>query len=203
MRRPFVLRMAFFFRGQSFKFTVDRRKTGFKGNLMIFTMSFTSRLTLVAACVALWGCAAGAGGSGTETYKDITWRAGEGSMFIVNEKTLRILNRYNYETVRREDSQQLVFYQTSWKYRNPFDDELEKGVIDARTRLTVKARPRRTAAMAGASNMYAVQVVAENMVQMADTGEWTRMPNSEAYKAYIRDIAKALENELRMSINIF
>ena len=168
---------------------------------MIFTMSFTSRLTLVAACAALWGCAAG--GSRTETYKDITWRAGEGSMFIVNEKTLRILNRYSYETVRREESQQLVYYQTSWKYRNPFDDELEKGVIEARTRLTVKARPRRTATMAGASNMYAVQVVAENMVQMADTGEWTRMPNSEAYKAYIRDIAKTLENELRMSIGIF
>ena len=168
---------------------------------MIFTMSFTSRLTLVAACAALWGCAAG--GSRTETYKDITWRAGEGSMFIVNEKTLRILNRYSYETVRREESQQLVFYQTSWKYRNPFDDELAKGVIEARTRLTINARPRRSGTMAGASNLYVVQMVAENIVQMADTGKWTRMPNSEAYKAYIRGIAKALENELRMSINIF
>ncbi|MCH8327029.1 MAG: hypothetical protein IID15_00710, partial [Candidatus Marinimicrobia bacterium] len=129
--------------------------------------------------------------------------AGEGSLFTVAEKTLRILDRYHYGTVRQESSQQLVYYQTAWRYRLPFDDELEKGVIEARTRLTIRARPRRAAAMAGASNTYAVKMLAENMVQMADTGKWTRMPNSKAYKAYIREIAKTLENELKMSLGVF
>ena len=168
---------------------------------MLFPGKYTLQLALIAACTVLQGCAAGGGGH--EKYRNITRSAGEGSLINVYEKTSRILNRYHYETVRQEESQQLIYYETNWRYRIPFDDERNRGVVEARTRLTVKARPRRAAAMAGASNMYIVQVVAENLVQMDKDGRWIQMPNTEEYKSYIKEIAKALENELRMSLGIF
>lgn len=153
--------------------------------------------------VFLSGCSTLFKGDGTPIYRDLIVDAGEAPEHDVFVKTERILNRYIYETVRQEESSQLIYFETRWQYRPPFDDEKAQGITEARTRLTIQARPRRAATTAGGSNLYRVQIMAENMVQPEGNDEWVRMPNSDMYKAYIRKIAEDLKNEFRMSIRKF
>lgn len=153
--------------------------------------------------VILGGCSILYQAGEVSGYRDYSVNAGEGTMRDVYVKTARILNRYLYETVRQEESTQLVYFETRWQYRTPFEDEQAQGVAEARTKLTIQARPRRVAVTAGASNLYTVQITAENMVQLQDGNEWIHMTNTDKYKAYIRDIAKELENEFRMSMRRF
>ena len=156
---------------------------------------------MVWSLILLAGCA-GAGGN-ESVYRDITRPAGEGSLYDINTKTSRILNRNNYETIRNEQTDHLIFFETNWRYRTPFTDELSQGVVEAQTRLTVRARPRRAATVAGASNLYIVKLVAENRVLFAGNATWVTIPNTGEYRAYIAKMAKDLENELRMAIRKF
>ena len=156
---------------------------------------------LLAIFVLLTSCT-GTGGR-EAVYNDITRPAGEGSLYDVNAKTSRILNRHNYETVRNEQSNQQVFFETNWLYRTPFRDEMLLGIVQARTKLTVRARLRRAAPVAGLSNLYIVRMMAENRVLFADNDAWRTVPNTAEYKAYINKMAKDLENELRMAIRKF
>lgn len=152
--------------------------------------------TLMAGCASFMG-------DDTTGYRDITLSAGGAPAHDVYVKTARILNRHMYETVRQEESSQMLYFETRWRYREPFEDEQAQGITAARTRLMVQARPRLAAVAAGGSNLYRVQIVAENMVRLADSQEWVRIPNSKMYTTYIRQIARDLEIEFRLSIRKF
>ena len=161
----------------------------------------TPILMAVIGCAMVLGCSTL--GRGAKTYRIVSQSAGEGTLYDVSLKTVRILDRFQYEIVRQENSAYMAFYETNWKYRLPFDDERAIGVVQARTRLTVRARPRRVATTAGTSNLYMVKMEAENMVLFADNGAWNVTPNTEEYMKYVRNIAKDLENELRMTLSKF
>lgn len=165
-------------------------------------MKLAGRLSLVwimrAGLILMIGCSSfSAGGS---EYRNVVAEAGEGSLYDVNLMTLRIFNRFQYEPVRQEESPQMISYFSNWKYRIPFDDELSLGIIEARTRIIVRARLRRVPNMTGGYKMYQVKVEAENWVLFADTDVWTATPNSVDYVKYVRGFARDLETELRMTI---
>lgn len=160
----------------------------------------TAALMTVIICTMALGCATG---NGAKAYSIVRQAAGEGTLLDVNAKTLRMLDRFQYEIVRTENSGQMAFYQTNWKYRIPFDDERAVGIVQARTRLTIRARPRRVATTAGSSNLYMVRMEAENMVMFEDSEIWTVTPNTSEYVQYVRTLAKDLENELRMTLSKF
>lgn len=168
---------------------------------MLKSVPMTVRLMWVA--VILGGCSILSQAGDVSGYRDFSVSAGETTMHDLYIKTARILNRDLFEIVRQEESTQLVYLETRWQFRPPFEDEQAQGIAEARTRLIVRARLRRAAVIAGGSNLYTVQITAENMVQLIGAEEWSRITNTPMYKAYIRNIAKELENEFRMSMRRF
>lgn len=165
--------------------------------------SATVGILLVSLGLFLFGCSPLSRGQGGTGYRDLILDAGEAPLQDVYTKSPRILDRYLYEIIREEESSLFIYFETRWQHRPPFEDEKKQGAVDARTRLTVEARLRRAAATAGASNLYTVKIVAENMVLPKESTEWGRIPNTDEYKAYVGQIAKDLENEFRLSIRRF
>ncbi|MFB0517524.1 MAG: hypothetical protein ACETWG_13105 [Candidatus Neomarinimicrobiota bacterium] len=162
---------------------------------------FSVRLGAIA--LFLSSCAVLSVGGNASAYRDLTVGAGEATSRDIFVKAPRILDRYQYEIVRQEESSHQLYFETRWQLRSPLDDERLLGVVETRTRLTIQARPRRAAAVSGAANLYIVQIVAENMVRLSDHEEWIRIANTDMYKAYVRSVAEDLKNEFRMSMRRF
>lgn len=160
----------------------------------------SSLLTLILALIIILGC----GSSGRKKSNTMTYRRNVGKAFPLDmkEKTERILNKFNYTVVRREETYEQIYYETDWRYRSPFEDESELNIADARTSLTVNAVPRTRGGMPGA-NLYNVHLSAENEVRFEGSEEWVRVPMSNMLIAYLDKIAEDLKLELLQGIRKF
>ena len=138
-----------------------------------------SRLLLSAAVLALVGCAASGGGSNLQSYRDQLGAATPGDLA---RETRLIFDRYQFEMERQDSSTTYQAYETRWLGRTPFQDELDSGVTEARTRLIVRGRARGGGGR-GAGDVRQVEFFAENMVQLAGSTEWTRSMSSSGMMA--------------------
>lgn len=154
-------------------------------------------LGLVFVLGFLIGCASLSDGSGG-TY---TTTVGTATALDFKTKTPRILSRHQFEIAREEESTDLIYLETYWKSRAPFDDEAEQGIVDARLRLMVNARSRGRGAMR--HDMYTVRIDAENMVQYRGEEGWEYEPAGEMLRSYISRIADELKAELDMGVRTF
>lgn len=131
----------------------------------------------------------------------MTYRRNVGTAYPLDmkQKTERIINKFNYTVVRREESYEQIYYETDWRYRSPFEDELELNIADARTSLTVNAVPKMRGGIPG-SDLYNVYLSAENEVRFEGSEEWIRVPLSNMLVAYLNKIAEDLKLELLQGI---
>ena len=153
------------------------------------------------AVVVIVGCAASSGGGpAPQTYsKDL----GAVTAHDLSRWTLDILQRYQFEMERtRTNSPSYALFVTRWRGRYPLQDELDVGVVEARTQITVRGRVRRPAAGGMPALMVAV-FSAENMVRMADSLEWRRGFMSPMFREYIEEIADRLKTELQSGVRVF
>lgn len=114
----------------------------------------------------------------------------------VKEKTARIFNKYNYVIIRHEESFEQIYFETDWRYRGPFDDEIDLGIVDARTRLIVNATPRTRSG----TDLYTVRMTAETQVRFEDTNEYITVPMTDMLMAYLKTISDDLRLELMQGI---
>ncbi|RKY88150.1 hypothetical protein DRQ09_03335 [candidate division KSB1 bacterium] len=139
-----------------------------------------------------------------------------------NEKTFRILNKYQYDVVRTEQTPEEQYVETQWKDHLPYADEQELGVVASRTRIILRARPRTRSEtreqtvksqnmeelpVVGGGKVLAglnrVEFVAEYMVQLQDNLEWQQIPMTKAVKKYLRRVADELKMEYVTGIRKF
>ena len=151
-------------------------------------------IIILLAIGILLGCAS----SGKPRTNPTNYNRNVGTAYPLDmkTKTVRILNKFNYVVVRQEESFEQIYYETDWRYRQPFDDEIDLGIVDARTRLTVTATPRTRVG----TDLYNVRVRAETQVRFQDTEEFTVVPMSDLLIKYLNDISDDLKMELSTGI---
>lgn len=160
-----------------------------------------SRLALPAAVFVVIGCAAStSGGRGGATF--YTKQLGQATPTDLSRKTRMILDRFRLELEQEDSTVSQQLFITRWTGRFPFQDELDSGVVEAMSRLTIRARAR-GAGGRGAANLRVVQLTAENMVRIGEGAEWQWNFLSPMFKKYVDEIAQALKTEFESGIRVF
>ncbi|MGH7528870.1 MAG: hypothetical protein ACREMN_00660, partial [Gemmatimonadales bacterium] len=133
-----------------------------------------SRLGLVVSVtVAGLGCARATSGDGIAAEAASFRRdLGTATLRDIERHVPRVLNRHYYEIERDDASPSLLTIQTRWNTRYPLADEIDRGVVEARTRLILSARSRFRSG--GAADVRVVELLAENMVLLRDSTSWQR-----------------------------
>ncbi|HHJ34295.1 MAG TPA: hypothetical protein ENJ87_00875 [Gammaproteobacteria bacterium] len=145
----------------------------------------------------VWNTGCSYSGSGAKEYKDFYSNLGLANAADLEKIVFRMLDKHQYEIVRRTNSQEKIYYETAWRPRYPFDDEVKLGVSSARSRIIITARPRDFGGT-GTFTIYRVKFYAENEVRFSDTSGYTRIPISKKAKKYFRRIA----GDIRTEVNI-
>ena len=102
-----------------------------------------------------------------------------------------IENKHQYVIIRQEETARDVYIETDWKERNVFEDEQEKDIISARTRLIFRARPRH-------AGQYTIHMFADNEVIIKGMGNWQQGYFSPMLQASLNDISKELRLEYKV-----
>ena len=102
-----------------------------------------------------------------------------------------IENKHQYVIIRQEETARDVYIETDWKERNIFEDEQEKDIVAARTRLIFRARPRH-------AGQYTIHMFADNEVIIKRMGNWQQGSFSPMLQASLNDISKELRLEYKV-----
>jgi hypothetical protein len=113
----------------------------------------------------------------------------------------RILNRHQYEIERQDSTAALLTITTRWNERYPLQDETDRGVVEARTRLLVTARAR--ARTGGTADVRVVELVAENMVLVADSTAWLQGLMTPMFRQYVDRLVGELKTELLTGVRVY
>lgn len=144
------------------------------------------------------GCSGSGAASGESAAHTFTANLGTATAYDFTLKTRQLLDRYQFRVVRYEATTDAIFFETEWKFRYPFEDEIQQGVEEARTRLTVTATPRVRATIS--SDLNSVRLEAENQVRYRNAVDWHYTEMSEMLKAYLREFSDKLATEFRAGI---
>lgn len=146
---------------------------------------------LLAACA---GSLAGLGGTdetiGRATHRDIA---------VEIPATLR---RYGYAIYNNRETSSTLHIETSWQQRVPFEDEAELGADAARTRFIAQARQSGPA-------IYTLRLISQNEVSLPDSIEqanpvgWSRIPATDMYRAYVREISTEIELKVAAGLRLY
>ena len=161
---------------------------------------FNFLLSTILTLVLFFGC------SGTYQKKtnptEFNANVGTATAYDIKEKTRRLLMRYQYEIVREEHTYDQEYFESEWKNRRPFEDEIDLGIVAGRSRLTINAIPRTRTAITG-SDLYVVRVYGENMVRFQGSDEWIRPTMTDMARKYFAKFAEDLRLELSTGIRKF
>lgn len=156
-----------------------------------------SRFVLPTILLVVIGCAVS---GGTQAgYKESLGMATPGDLA---KETRLIFERFHFEMEREDSSLTYQVYATRWNGRTPFQDELDSGVVEARTRLVVTGRARGSGG-AGTANVRVVEFVAENMVMFSESGDWAIGPVTPLFKEYVDEISNELKMRFTTGLRVF
>lgn len=139
-------------------------------------------------------------GSGeASSRRGLTYSAnlGAATLYDINTKTRAVLDRYQFRIERIESSTDMLYIETEWKNRYPFDDEIEQGIDAALTRIIIQATPR-TRSVGG--DLNTVRLQAENQVRYRHGVEWHIVPMSPMLISYLKKLTEDTTIELRTGI---
>lgn len=135
------------------------------------------------------GCAASGAGKkgGGESYHaplGIFYRA---DFFGVSQHIL--LNKYQYQFVREEENPRLIYFETAWKSRSVYADEVAVGIREVQSRIRISAKARH-------AGQYKIVFYAAN--NALDEGRDESEPGavSQMCREYFDQIAKTCEPSL-------
>ncbi len=180
-------------------FPVCRR---FGRELKLMRNLFARALLPAAILVAVACASSGAretGGGGISIYQKQVGKATRGDLA---RKSRLIFDRYRFTMAREDSSVSQQFLQSRWEGRFPLQDELDSGVVEVQTRLTVRARAR-GAGSRGVADTRVVQLTIENMVRMAPDATWRRGFMTPMFLAYAKRITEDLRSEILQGVRVF
>ena len=164
---------------------------------VVFMRNRLSWLILPAALLFVVGCAVS--GGGMSAYKEQLGMATPGDLA---KETRLIFEQHQFEMETEDSSTTYQVYRTRWNGRTPFQDELDSGVVEARTRLTVTGRAR-GGGSSGSANVRVAEFSAENLVMYAANGEWVIGPITPMVRDYIDEISNELKMRLSTGLRVF
>lgn len=134
----------------------------------------------------------------SERVSENTYRANLGTATETDivSTVPRILDRNNFTVYRQEVTMDGVYIETEWKERDLFDDERSEGIIEARSRIIINARPR----TAQATSLQRVSMEVQNHVRFAEDGDWDRTIITEQTNEYFREVERSIRTELASGI---
>jgi hypothetical protein len=150
-------------------------------------------LTLIAMSAA---CASG-GGSNSPGVINNTRGMGNATAIETYEITSRILTMHQFE-VEHEAGPPTIYFQTRWRERHPFEDEVRMGIDGARIRATVRARARSQTSLMG--EFYNVDLAIEQQVRFNDSNAWEIRPATASAVAYAEEIAQDMRRALDVGV---
>ena len=156
---------------------------------------------LVLATALAVGCASAGGGSAGLTSQRFQQDVGNATARDVERRTPRILERYHYVIVRHETSERRIYFETDWRQRTPFEDEVARGISSVQSRIIVRARQRGGAA--GATALMVVTFTMENLVVDEESGQRGLAVVTDMFRAYAKEIADRLKDEFTSGIRVF
>jgi hypothetical protein len=113
------------------------------------------------------------------------------------------LVRHGYTIQQRRDTGTLLYYETAWLNRQPFEDEVEQCRLECRTRIIVEARRQ-------GGEIFSVTLRAENSfldqpTGVLATGEpvWTALPPTEKFREHINKISTDIEDRIDAGVRVF
>lgn len=134
----------------------------------------------------------------------LSWDLGQSTSIDAQEEALRIFRQHRYEIERHEEPPS-IYIITRWRLRTPFPDEEEMGVVEARTRFILEARPR-SRTMVGTSDRedpYSVRLRAVNEGRVAGGPGFTIIDTTPEFKEYADGLADELKTVLEMGIRVW
>ncbi|MGH7457172.1 MAG: hypothetical protein ACRENG_37830 [bacterium] len=152
-------------------------------------------ILLLLMMLVIGGCAASSSGSKSASLK-YTADLGTATTFDFREKSQRALNKYQYVIERFEEYGNILYLETQWKDREVFADEQTSGVVEAKSRIILEARPF-TRSSAGVTKLNKVEFAGENLVIFENTQTWASVPMTPMCKAYFKRFADDLRTEFR------
>lgn len=97
------------------------------------------------------------------------------------------LANHGYVVSTYTETSTSLYWETSWLFRDPFEDETGSGVDRIRTRVKIRARR-------SASDLFLVTLRMENFATGLFAGDqWHPMPSTEAYKDHVRSLTDAIQ----------
>ncbi len=152
-------------------------------------------LTVVFASLA-FGCASsGSGGPRASTYQQ---SLGLATAIDLNREARFVLERRGFEIEEESQTAGYISFVTGWTGRYPLPDEIQQGIEQGMSRVSIRARASRRR-----PGLYSVEFMAETRVRLAEELEWRRDVMTEGLREYFKEIATELETELQQSIRIF
>ena len=156
-----------------------------------------SRLVLPTVLLVVVGCAVS--GGVMSTYREQLGNATPGDLA---KETRLIFEQFHFEMEREDSSVTYQVYETRWNGRTPFQDELDSGVVEARTRLMVTGRAR-GGGSTGTANVRVVEFTAENLVMYSANDDWVVGTITPMVRDYIDEISNELKMRFTTGLRVF
>ena len=117
-----------------------------------------------------------------------------------NKSRSVLMNRHQFQFFRNEDSEGQQYIETDWRYRPPFEDELNSGIVEARSKIVLTAFPRN---LTDPSALWVTNLEGLNEVRLEGSSAWVTLPMTVMAKKYFDKIADDLNIEFRMGVRAF
>lgn len=139
---------------------------------------------------ATWACG-GASLRGTEV-RDL----GRGTQRDITLAVQEEIAKHGYLLTTFNETTSRLYWETSWLVREPFEDEVDRGVERVRTRMIVYAQR-------GASGFFLVTLRTENYATgVTPEGDWAPIESTEMFLDHVRDLATAIQLRIDAGMRI-
>ena len=150
---------------------------------------------LLLTAVVTTGCA-----GGSLSRDALRHDLGRGSRGDIELVIPEMLIKAGYAIQLRRDTGSLLYYETAWHVRQPFDDEVDQCTRECRSRIIVEARRQ-------GGELYSVSLRAENssLVQTdpAASAVWMPIDSSEKFREHVSELSETIGLRIDAGVRVF
>jgi hypothetical protein len=163
-------------------------------------MNLAARNLVASALVIpiLAGC-----GSASLPRDVLRFDVGRGSRGDIERAIPEMLIRHGYAIQQQRDTGSLLYFETAWLNREPFEDEAGLCSLECRTRIIVEARRQ-------GGEIYSVTLRAENtflqqpsMITPIGEQVWNPLPPTEKFREHINEISTDIGDRIDAGVRVF
>jgi hypothetical protein len=148
--------------------------------------------------LGLTGC-----GSASLPRDVLRYDVGRGSRGDIELVIPEMLVRHGYTIQLRRNTEALLYFETAWLNREPFEDEVRQCEVECRTRIIVEARRQ-------GGEIFSVTLRAENafragpgMVTRSPEAEWNALPPTPKFRDHVAKISSDIGDRIDAGVRVF